>query len=172
MPHGCCSVSVSPLGGSSASRNSLEAVICAEAHQIIGIIEADSGNELARPQQVPLEFAVRGVTVKSARLQAVPQAQCRRDAHRLSAVGARRHRRASSRKRTCGCADDPAGQEQVGDVPAVQAAVRNLVDALGMPLRAAGLRAEHAVGRVQVDRPAAERHGIRMLPLLDDVLLT
>ena len=63
----------------------------------------------------------------------------------------------------------PSGEEQVADVAAVQAAVRDLVDALGVPLGAAGLLAVDAVGRVQVDGPAAVGDGVGVRPLLDDV---
>ena len=51
------------------------------------------------------------------------------------------------------------------------AAVGNLVDALGVPLGAAGERAVDAVGRMQIDRPAAEGNGVGVRALLDDVLL-
>ncbi len=70
-----------------------------------------------------------------------------------------------------GNADDPAGQEEVADVAAVETAVRDLVDALGVPLVTAGPFAVDAVGRVQVDGPAAKGDGIVEVALLDDVLL-
>ena len=68
-------------------------------------------------------------------------------------------------------ADDTASDEEVVRIGRHQTAVGNLVDALAVPLVAGAPCAVNAVGGVQVDRPAAERNGVVVLVLFDDVLL-
>ena len=61
--------------------------------------------------------------------------------------------------------------EEVVRIGHHQTAVGNLVDALAVPLVAGAPCTVNAVGGVQVDRPAAERNGVVVLVLFDDVLL-
>ena len=53
----------------------------------------------------------------------------------------------------------------------IHRAIRNLIDALGVPLGAAGLRAVNAVRGMQINGPAAEGDRVRVAALFDDVLL-
>ena len=68
-------------------------------------------------------------------------------------------------------ADDAASDEEVVYVGRHQTAVRNLIDALAVPLVAGPSCAVNAVGGVKVDRPAAERNGVVLFMLFDYVLL-
>jgi len=52
-------------------------------------------------------------------------------------------------------ADDPSGEEEVLDVAAVVAAVRDAVDAFRVPLGAAGFIRVDSVGWVEVNGPSA-----------------
>ena len=67
--------------------------------------------------------------------------------------------------------DDASGQKKVVDIPAVHATIRDLIAPLAVPLVTPGLLKENPLRRMQVDRPATERQGIVMIPLLDDILL-
>ncbi len=138
--------------------------------KVLGVLQEEAGEVVAGFEQLLLEEAhVLGLgEIRDS--QAVPPAQGRGHAHGLGTVGAGGHHAAGGEGHVGG-ADDAAGQKQVGDVAAVEAAEGDVVDSLAVPLVAAGLFAEHPVSRVQVQRPAAEGHGIRVLPLLHHVLL-
>ena len=115
----------------------------------------DAGDELTRAEQAALEFAYAGRFQQLAGLDAVTQADRGGHSRRLAAVGASGHD-AGAGERDMGGADDAAGEHEVGDIAAVHRAPRDLIDSLGVPLGAAGLRAVNAIHRVQIDRPTAE----------------
>ena len=85
-------------------------------------------------------------------------------------VGAGEHD-AGRTERHVGGAHESSSEEEVFDVATVEGAVGDLVDALAVPLIAAGFGGMHAVGRVQVERPAAEGDGVVVAALFDHVLL-
>ena len=156
-------------------RQALEAVLAAGAdarppHEVLVILQAQAGDVLAGAHQVSLQPRHVPRLADVARQQAMFKAVRGGHADRLGRVGQGQHdaRGAESHVRD---AHDAAADEEIVDVARVERAVGDLVDALGVPLVAARPLAEDAVGRVQVDRPAAEGDGVRMLPLFDDVLL-
>src|SRR5688500_900781 len=116
---------------------------------------------MARAQQRALQGGHTTRLGKRARLQTLLPTKRRRHAHGLSNVRASSHHPAGS-KGDVRCANDAAREKEIRDVPAVETAIRNLVHALGVPLRTPWLLTEHAISRVQVDRPAAVRDRIGM----------
>src|SRR3546814_16088492 len=94
-----------------------------------------------------------------------------RHGHGLPGVGTGGHYPCSAESHMA-YANDAPGEKQVFDVFAIQCTIRDLEDALAVPLVAGLALTEYAIGRVQVDRPATIRHRIRMVPLLDEVALS
>ncbi len=125
---------------------------------------------LAGAEEVPLKLGEMGGLQHGARQDAAAAAHGGGRADGLADMRAGRHDAAGG-EGDVARADDAAGEEQVGEVAAVEAAVGNRVNPFGVPLGATGLRAEHSLGRVHVDGPAAERHRVLMRALLDDVVL-
>ena len=138
--------------------------------EIRWVIQRDAGNVLPELDEFALQFRDVRPRREVARVQLMLLAQRRRHADGLAAVRARRHD-ARRTERDVRRADDATGEKKIFYVAAVKAAIRDLIDAFGMPLLAAGFFAEHAVARMQINRPAAERNGVGMLALLDQVLL-
>jgi hypothetical protein len=137
----------------------------------IGLVDQGKARDvLAGAEEVPLKLGEALRLQHRARQDAMAAAHGGRRADGLADVGAGRHDSAG-REGDVARADDATGEEQVGEVAAVEAAVGDRVNPLGVPLGATGLRAEHALGRVHVNGPAAERHRVIMRALLDDVML-
>ncbi len=67
--------------------------------------------------------------------------------------------------------DVAPGEQQVRRVHRVEAAVRDVVDPVRVPLLRPVLGGVHPLRRVQVDGPAAERHPVGELALAEDVAL-
>ena len=163
--------SVSPQGGESDKCEFAGGGDFRGAGEVGGFLEGDAGDELSGAEQGGAGVRACGPAASRSRgCKPCAQAECGGDADRLAAVGAGGHD-AGAGEGDVGGADDAAGEHQVGDVAAVHAAPRDLIDALGVPLGAAGLGAENAVHRVEVDGPAAEGDGVGVDALFDDVLL-
>src|SRR5689334_1760111 len=71
-----------------------------------------------------------------------------------------------------GCADNPSSQEQVRDIPTVEAPVRNGVNPPGMPLLATRFLAENPVAGMQIHSPAAIAYRIRESMAFHNILLS
>ena len=126
--------------------------------------------ELSAAVEPQLEFAQLRAGREIARAQTQLAAQGCGDAYGLAACSASGHdtRRAERHVRR---ADDASGEEEVGDVLAVVAAVGDAVNAFRVPLRAAGKLGINAIRRMQIHGPTAVGENVFEVGLLDKVLL-
>ena len=138
------------------------------AGQVVGVFVFEARQIPPVPQDVLLDFSDIGSQAPG--IDFVPDTSCRREAHGFAPDGAAADDAGAGHGQSAG-ADVAAREHQVVDVAAVIAAVGDRIDAL-VKAAVAGepVFIQQAVGRVEIDAPAAVADGVLKNAVLQHIV--